>query len=199
MISQVYALIMPEGYDPSAEPFTSASSAEPIALTRQVGGYWTGDFNITVPGAYKVAYEAVDNVGNVSELAHTTWAMATLDIELELNGYIFHPGDTLQVSVGYTNGTHTAVAVDLFLVAQFPDGRYLFISGLFGPSWDVSSPYWSGFLPAGHEDPFPIFWLPIPQVGGLEGTYYWTAAFVEPGTTWNIIAATEPKAMQIVP
>ena len=199
MISQVYALIMPEGYDPSAEPFTSASSAEPIALTRQVGGYWTGDFNITVPGAYKVAYEAVDNVGNVSELAHTTWAMATLDIELALNGYIFHPGDTLQVSVGYTNGTHTAVAVDLFLVAQFPDGRYLFISGLFGPSWDVSSPYWSGFLPAGHEEPFPIFWLPIPQVGGLEGTYYWTAAFVEPGTTWNIIAATEPKAMQIVP
>jgi len=54
-------------------------------------------------------------------------------------------------------------------------------------------------VPGGHYDPFPIFWLPIPQVGGLEGTYYWAAAFVEPGTTWNIIAVSEIPAMEIRP
>jgi len=199
MVAQVYALVMPEGYDAGGLPFTGASTAEPEPLTRQVGGYWTGEFEIAVPGAYKVAYVAMDSVGNVSELASTTWAMATLEIELELNGYIFHPGDTLQVSVGYTNGSHVPVYVDLFLVVQFPDGRYLFISGLFGPSWDISSPYWTGYLPAGQSDPFPLFWMPIPEVGGLEGTYYWVAAFVEPGTTWNIIAATDSQAMVLSP
>ncbi|HUT03879.1 MAG TPA: hypothetical protein VM163_08320, partial [bacterium] len=199
MVSQVYALVMPEGYDPGAEPFTSASSAAPIALTRLVGGYWAGDFEIAVPGTYKVAYEAVDNVGNVSELAHSTWAMATLDIELELNGYMFHPGDTLQVSVGYTNMGDVPVYVDLYIVVQIPGNRYLFINGISGNPWVVSTPYWSGYVPGGHEDPFPLLLMPIPETGGLEGTYYWAAAFVEPGTTWNIIAVSDIPSMEIRP
>jgi hypothetical protein len=198
-VAQVYALIMTQGYEPGAAPFTSDSTAQDVSLTRQVGGYWTGEFDIALPGAYKVAYVAMDNRGNVSELASTVYAMAQLDIELELSGnYYFWPGDTVQVSVGYTNGNTLPVYVDLYIVVQMPGNCYWFLGGLAGNPWVVSTPYWSGYVPTGHEDPFPVFWMSVPLSGGFEGTYYWIAAFVEPDTTWNIIAASEIQAMEVM-
>ncbi|MBN2208540.1 MAG: hypothetical protein JW759_04515 [Candidatus Coatesbacteria bacterium] len=197
-VAQVYALIMTQGYEPGGAPFTGASTAQPIDLVKQVGGYWTGEFDIAGPGAYDVAYVAMDNRGNISELASTVFAMAQLEIELELSGhYFFWPGDTVQVSLGYTNGNTRPVYADLYIVVQIPGNHYWFLGGVCGDPWVVSTPYWTGYVPTGHMDPFPIFWMSVPTSGGYEGTYYWIAALVEPGTTWNIIAASEIEAMEV--
>ncbi|MBN1594015.1 MAG: hypothetical protein JW941_12300, partial [Candidatus Coatesbacteria bacterium] len=201
MVSQAYALIMPSGiggYEPGGEPFTGASTPIPVSLHRQVGGYWTGTYSIAGPGNYEVAYYVMDNVGNISELASTAWTMATLELELELNHYMFTPGDTVMVSVGYTNNSQTEVDVDFYLVVQLPNGGPLvFVSGFAGYTWGVASPYYSGALPPGHLDPTMLFTFTIPDAGLETGQYRWFAAFVEPGSEYTFMGDPAEAWMSI--
>ena len=199
MVEQAYALIMMPAYDPAAEPFTGEGGLIKQTLTRRVGGYWTGSFEIPNPGEYKVAYMAIDNVGNVTELATTTYVMASIDMEIALNGYTFNPGDTVQVSVGYENNVGVDVDVDFYLVINFPNSDLmLFVNGMAGYSFDTGAPFYSGVLPPGEMPLMPIHWLPIPEVGLDYGLYTWYAVCTEPGTL-NIMGEGATAAMDLQP
>ena len=150
-------------------------------LLRRVGGVWTGTFEIPNPGSYTVAYMCIDSVGNVSELVTSEYMMATIDVDLALNGSTFGVGDTVQVSVGYTNNIGDSVDVDFYLVVTLPNGVMVFINGMFGPTLETGTPYWSGLLPPGDMGLTPLYQLTVTD--GLEyGNYEWFAAFTEPGT-----------------
>ncbi|MBN1591671.1 MAG: hypothetical protein JW941_00320, partial [Candidatus Coatesbacteria bacterium] len=120
-------------------------------------------------------------------------AALKMSLDLDSNGRIFYPGDTLTVSLSCYNHDDTLYGMDLYISVILPSGNVIYLPEL----GSEETPYVSNFdvLSGFRVDGLEILSVTIPN-GFAPGHYMWRAYLVPNGQAKELLASS-PMATTI--